>query len=177
MTNAIFEEYAFIKKIIEDNPDRKKDVMAGFQLRKFKSYLFHLQRVNEYSKKSFLDRFADEFVQDKQSGELDISLFTKKEAQLLTDLLEDRNRFFENGGHWIRKEYFTKQKTAERIKPHTESDNKKMVKPEEIFKISCQLPLLRFGVHTARMNIQFSFQKHIITHIRNWMQKFLRAVS
>lgn len=129
---AIFTEYAFIRNIIEKRPELKKKVLGAFHLRKFKSCLFHLKRVDPELKKDFLAAFASEFAQARDSGDLDLSFFNHEERKLLASLLENQESFLINNGS--RDEYLKKEKESQPT-----ADRK-------IFRPSFRLSLLRFAL-------------------------------
>lgn len=130
--SAIFTEYAFIRNKIEERPELKNKVLGAFHLRKFKSCLFHLKRVDPELKKEFLNIFASEFALARDSGDLDLSLFNPEERKLLASLLENQESFLINNGS--RNEYLKKEKESQ------------LTSNKEIFRVSFRLPLLRFAL-------------------------------
>ncbi len=91
---CIFEEYAFIEKILRSNPEKERKLIKIFQKKKFDNCLYHYGRVGDEFKMDFLRRMSDEFKAARARGELDESLFFGSGYPNLCDIMDKTEAFY-----------------------------------------------------------------------------------
>ena len=89
---CICEEYDFILQFLEKDSKRYNDYISLYWLALFHGYLFTLQRIDIIFKKDFLNVFSSKLKEGLRKEEIDLSLFSKKEAEMLNDIVNNPNR-------------------------------------------------------------------------------------
>jgi glycosyltransferase involved in cell wall biosynthesis len=90
------EEYDFIRKFIDSDPSRFAKFLPAYWLRKFGDYIFTYERIAENLRRTFLDRFASEFAEASEKGELRKDVFAPTDWACLQDLMRSQERFHED---------------------------------------------------------------------------------
>ena len=93
---CIFEEYAFIEKILRSDAQKEQKLIKIFQKKKFDNCLYHYGRVGDEFKMEFLRRMSDEFKEARARGELDASLFFGSGYPNLCDIMDRTEAFYLN---------------------------------------------------------------------------------
>ncbi|MBO5176998.1 MAG: glycosyltransferase [Lachnospiraceae bacterium] len=89
------EEYAYIRQFLRDNPELEKDFLPQFLMKKYHTYMFTLNRVGWQYKQEFLQRFAEEFKQAEEQGELCKAAFTPQEWTNLHWIMNNPEEYYE----------------------------------------------------------------------------------
>lgn len=90
---CIFEEYAFIEKLLRADPHKCEKLIQIFQKKKFDNCLYHFRRVGAEFRSEFLRRMSDEFKQARAAGELDKNLFFGSGWSNLYDIMDSPEVF------------------------------------------------------------------------------------
>lgn len=87
------DEYAFIREFLDTHPVFKERYLAIYHFRRYHNYVASLYRVGEEYKDIYMERFQREFMEADENGELEASVFTPKEWELVQILLKDRHAY------------------------------------------------------------------------------------
>ncbi len=87
------DEYEFIRRFLEQDPERFKMFINTYWLIRYYNYLFTLRRVADEFKPMFLAHFYDAFKQAKRNGELDKGVFSALEWEMVSLLVSDPDQF------------------------------------------------------------------------------------
>lgn len=87
------DEYDWIRKIIDSNPNFKKFIPI-YQHKRFCNYMFTLNRIDISFKKEFIKRFHKDFKLAMQNNEIDKDLFTELEYYRLQLVIKNPNKFY-----------------------------------------------------------------------------------
>ena len=85
---AICDEYDFIERFLEQHSESSKQLLAGFSYKRFTSYIWNLERIDEKSKLPFIQRFSDDFRRMEELGLLNRALFSGDQIQDLRLLID-----------------------------------------------------------------------------------------
>lgn len=86
---CIFEEYAFIEKLLRADPALEQTFIRIFHKKKCDNCRFHYNRVAPEYKLDFLRRMSDEFKEARANGELDPNLFYGTGYSDLTQIMDE----------------------------------------------------------------------------------------
>lgn len=86
---CICDEYEYIYKFLENNPEIKKEVLGYYWLKKYHNYDFTLNRIAYMYKKEFAQRMQAEFTSSEFNEQVKWRLFTKKEQEDILYLRKD----------------------------------------------------------------------------------------
>jgi len=87
-------EYDYIRKFLEEVPDRFSKFISIYTYKKFHSYLFNYNRIDIQFKKEFLQLFSKEFKQAAKNNELDYKWFSKSELEKLKLIIYNPTKFY-----------------------------------------------------------------------------------
>ena len=90
------EEYKYILEYINEHPEFNKDILYIFSQKRYHTYLFTLNRIDQKFRKEYLHAFAKDFKQAEANGELKQSFFTKKEWETLHWIMRDPDEYYYN---------------------------------------------------------------------------------
>lgn len=114
---CVSEEYEFILDFLKRNPDLYKRFIYMFHKKKYQSYLFTTDRIDDAYRMEFLEYIREEFLEALSSGELAKEVFSAYDWRNLTKLLKSAEDFYNwrhgpyNLINWIktiRKEFLKK---------------------------------------------------------------------
>lgn len=88
------EEYAFIRRFMEQHPDILKTFMGVYHYKQYHNYVFTFQRIDDSFRKEYAKKFALEFKEAYDRQEIDESLFSDKDLYNLSILLEDPLKYY-----------------------------------------------------------------------------------
>jgi len=91
---AMKEEYDYIRKFLDNNPDLKEKFLGIYQYRRFCNYEFNLKRIDFAYKKLFLETFAQDYQLAYENHEIDESLFPKESLEYLHMLLKNPDSYY-----------------------------------------------------------------------------------
>lgn len=92
---AMCKEYDFIRNILDnspklkENPEFKEKLIYIYQHKRFHSYIFTLNRIGSEFHKIFLEKFHEDYVLAAENNELDKTLFSAKDWDLLQLIIKD----------------------------------------------------------------------------------------
>jgi glycosyltransferase involved in cell wall biosynthesis/acetyltransferase-like isoleucine patch superfamily enzyme len=92
---AACKEHDFIRDILDNNPELKKNpefkekLIRVCQYKRWDSYFFTVRRIGPEFYKMFLEKFHEDFVLAAKNNELDKELFSKEEWDLLQKIIKD----------------------------------------------------------------------------------------
>lgn len=108
---AIFEEYRLNEHLFDGRPDVRAVFYGQYLYKKYKSYKYHLGRIEIFSQIPFLEKMADEFRTHDERGEIDFSIMAPGQASALKAIIEDWPRYYAT--QWQIKINAEKKKTDE----------------------------------------------------------------
>lgn len=91
---CVFEEYDFIRNKLEQSPQDWERLKPIYWRQKFRSILWHYDRVGLEYKLDFLERCKSDFTKDDAQNSLDLSLFSKRETKRIKDIINDPILFY-----------------------------------------------------------------------------------
>ena len=91
---CIFDEYAFIERILRANPEKEKTFIRIFQKKKFDNCLYHYSRIGDEFKVNFLCRMRNEFSKARDAGELDPLLFVGNGYSTLCEIINNPQLYY-----------------------------------------------------------------------------------
>ena len=91
---CIFEEYAFIEKILRAAPEKEEKLIRIFQKKKWDNCRYHYGRIGDEFKMDFLRRMSDEFKRARAEGELDPGLFYGNGYKELGEIMDRPELFY-----------------------------------------------------------------------------------
>ena len=100
------DEYDWIRKIIDSNPNFKKFIPI-YQHKRFCNYMFTLNRIDISFKKEFIKRFHKDFKLAMQNNEIDKDLFTELEYYRLQLVIKNPDKFY--------RKYLNRMSLAEKL--------------------------------------------------------------
>lgn len=89
---AMLDEWAWIRKYLEQFPDKESKLNKAFQHRKYHNCMFAFGKLADELQLPYLERFSKELCNAASSGELDMNMFTyleRKKIRLLMECPED----------------------------------------------------------------------------------------
>lgn len=89
------DEYAWIRDFLAENPVLEKEFLYQYSLKKYHTYLFTLDRIDWEYKREYVHRFAQEFREAEEKGELNQAVFTPQEWAQLHWLMRDEKEYYE----------------------------------------------------------------------------------
>ena len=90
------EEYDYIRKFLENNPELKRKFINIYQYKKFHNYEFNMKRIDKTFKKDFLKTFTLDFKKAYLDNEIDESLFLPHELKSLHLVVKKPNKYYRN---------------------------------------------------------------------------------
>ena len=91
---CINSEYDWIKGLLEQDSELKSRFLGIYFLKKYHNYMFTFRRVSQKFKKLFLKTFSQEFKEDKEKNELDLSQFSDGEKKVLDLIIRHPMKFY-----------------------------------------------------------------------------------
>lgn len=91
---AIFEEYRLNERLFDGRPEVRKTFYGQYLYKKYKSYKYHLGRIETYSRIPFLEKMSAEFRVHDERGEIDYSIMAPGQAAALKAIIEDWPRYY-----------------------------------------------------------------------------------
>ena len=89
------EEYDFIRAFLRSHPDIEGRLAPVCAYRRCMNYFATLRRIAPTDKDAFLQRFAADFRRIEADGELDRSLFSRREWRALRAVMADSGAYYE----------------------------------------------------------------------------------
>ena len=86
---CIFEEYAFIEKLLRADPEKEKQLIPVFHKKKCDNCRFHYSRIAPEFKMEFLRRMSDEFKAARAAGELEPGIFNESVFSELCQIMDE----------------------------------------------------------------------------------------
>lgn len=86
---CVCDEYQFIYEKLAAHKDQFKQYLPIYQMFRFQSCLFTVNRIAEPFRKDFLDRVRKDFLKSEKRGELDLSEFYEDEKKALLSIIKD----------------------------------------------------------------------------------------
>ena len=108
---VIFEEYRRNEHLFDGRPDVRAAFYGQYLYKKYKSYKYHLGRIEIYSQIPFLEKMSAEFRAHDERGEIDYGLMAPGQASALKAIVEDWPRYYTT--QWQIKVNAEKKKAAE----------------------------------------------------------------
>lgn len=87
-------EYDYIYHILRDHPQEYHTFIGIHTYRKFHNYLYNYERIEEDSKRDFLDIFSRDFQEFNARGEVDWSLFGPRQKHYLKQIIKDPGAYY-----------------------------------------------------------------------------------
>lgn len=98
---ALCEEYELIYDYIRSHEEIYSRLIGWFWLKRYHNYIWSYdERIGAEFCQEFIMRFADEFNAARQAGELDMSIFTAREARKLERIMADPAAFHQKEQRW-----------------------------------------------------------------------------
>ena len=88
------DEYAYIKNILQKNPDVWQRFKHIYTLKKFHNYIFTLNRIADVYKREYINEISKDFKQAEINGEISKLYFTAAEWDKLMLLINDKDGFY-----------------------------------------------------------------------------------
>ncbi len=98
-TNKVFtmlDEYAWMREFLRDNPELEKKFIGIFQYKKMHNCEFAFSRLADEFQPMFLERYAREYREAIDAGEVDSSLFWPEEWERLQQIVQDPEAYCEH---------------------------------------------------------------------------------
>lgn len=92
---AFKDEYDFLQDFLERNPNLKPDILPVYQYYRYKGYMSSLNRSGEENRLDFIKQFAEDFIQSKNKGELDLTAFTEGAKKTISQIMESPEKFYQ----------------------------------------------------------------------------------
>lgn len=86
---CVCDEYRFIYERLAEDREQFKQYLPIYQMFRFQSCLFTVNRIAESFREAFLERVREDFLKSKRKGELDLSEFYEDEKKKLLSIIED----------------------------------------------------------------------------------------
>lgn len=91
---AIFEEYRLNETLFEGRPEVRTRFYGQYLYKKYKSYKFHLGRIEVYSQIPFLEKMSAEFRVHDKRGEIEYGLMAPGQASALKAIVENWPKYY-----------------------------------------------------------------------------------
>lgn len=141
------EEYLWIREFLRGHPEFERRLLPIYNFRRYHNYGASLYRVGEEYKDMYLERFQKEFIQADRDGELEASVFTPEEWELVQILLKDARAYvYEERIHRLR---FEKDQEIGRLR--RELDN---LENSTSYKVGKAVMLLPCAVKEAVLRLK-----------------------
>lgn len=141
------EEYLWIREFLRGHPEFERRLLPIYNFRRYHNYVASLYRVGEEYKDMYLERFQKEFIQADRDGELEASVFTPEEWELVQILLKDARAYgYEERIHRLR---FEKDQEIGRLR--RELDN---LENSTSYKVGKAVMLLPCAVKEAVLRLK-----------------------
>jgi len=99
---ALCHEYDHIHDFLMEHDDIAEWLMGYFWLKRYHNYVWSYdERIGAEFREEFIQRFADEFRAARESGELDMSVFRKREAARLERIMADPAAYHRKELRWL----------------------------------------------------------------------------
>ena len=108
---VIFDEYRLNERLFDGRPDVRAAFYGQYLYKKYKSYKYHLGRIEIYSQIPFLEKLSAEFRAHDERGEIDYGLMAPGQAAALRAIIEDWPRYYTT--QWQIKVNAERKKAAE----------------------------------------------------------------
>lgn len=92
---AIFEEYRLNDEILKGSRKKRRAFLGHYLYKKFKSYKFHFDRIEQKDRLDFLKKMVEEFRCHEAAGEIDWSIMSEGHRGILRVLLDDYRVYYE----------------------------------------------------------------------------------
>ncbi|MDE6123898.1 MAG: glycosyltransferase, partial [Eubacterium sp.] len=89
-------EYAYIYEFLDKNPQLKQKFQKYYYSKKFDNYFYCYRQVAPEYRREFLAKFSDEFKNDLSKNEIDKTVFGESKTNLLLEIVEHPDVFYEN---------------------------------------------------------------------------------
>lgn len=93
---CIFDEYAFVEKIVRSDPEKERLFIRMFHKKKFDNCLFHFTRIGDEFKMDFLRRMSDEFKKARADGEIDLNLYVGTGRENVQLIMDNPQKFYDD---------------------------------------------------------------------------------
>ncbi len=98
---ALCEEYEHIHEWLCTEKELHSRLIAYFWLKRYHNYIWSYdERIGAEFCEEFIRRFAEEFRHARKAGELDMSVFRKREAMRLERIMDDPDAFHKKEQRW-----------------------------------------------------------------------------
>ena len=108
---AIFEEYRLNERLFDGRPDVRAAFYGQYLYKKYKSYKYHLGRIEVRSQIPFLEKMSAEFRAHADRGEIDYSLMAPGQSGALKAIIDNWPAYYVT--QWQIKLNAEKKKTDE----------------------------------------------------------------
>lgn len=111
---CICDEWSRVENVLDKYPE-KKEILKGYEVAmKYQGYLFNYFRVSACYQYALLVRIQEELSEDEKLGFLEEECFEPIVWEQVTDILKDREQFFEKTAKAIRDERMEKAQIKNR---------------------------------------------------------------
>lgn len=87
-------EYRYIYDILKAHPDKYEVFIGMHTFRKFNNYMYNYQRIEDSSKREFLEIFSQDFREFDNRGEIDWGLFDPHQSAELKQIMHDPTMYY-----------------------------------------------------------------------------------
>ena len=91
---AIFEEYRLNEHLFDGRPEVRARFYGQYLYKKYKSYKYHLGRIEIYSQIPFLERMSAEFRAHDKRGEIEYGIMAPGQASALKAIIENWPKYY-----------------------------------------------------------------------------------
>lgn len=91
---AIFEEYRRNESLFDGRPEIRAAFFGQYLYKKYKSYKYHLWRIEMASQIPFLEKMSDEFRKHDERREIDYNLMAPGQANALKVIVENWPQYY-----------------------------------------------------------------------------------
>lgn len=114
---AIFEEYLRNESLFDGRPEVRALFYGQYLYKKYKSYKYHLTRIEEASQIPFLEKMSAEFKAHDERGEIDFGIMARGQAAALRDIIDNWPKYYVT--QWRLKVNNEKKKADELLRENT----------------------------------------------------------
>jgi len=100
------DEYAFIRKFLDENPEIKNKHLQTYLNKKFHNYFYTYKRVAKEHRIIFLERFSKEFNESFDKGEFSYDLLPEPHMSNLLRIMKDPKQFYYDDTIWCLNEKY-----------------------------------------------------------------------
>lgn len=91
---AIFEEFRRNVRLFEGRPEVRASFFGQYLYKKYKSYKYHLGRIEQTAQIPFLEKMSAEFKAHDEKGEIDFSVMAPVQADILRAIIDDWPKYY-----------------------------------------------------------------------------------